>query len=77
MLIKLLLEMINKHISTYRVYVRWPGNKITHKTTTVSKAAAEVAWQELLLTSWERQCRPLGLAYTCDGKQVHYVNISE
>lgn len=60
---------------TYRVYVRWPGQRVTHKTNTESKAVADAAWEELKLVEWDEENKPLGLAYSCDGKQVDYIDL--
>jgi len=62
---------------TYRVYVRWPGQKVTHKTNTESKAVADAAWEELKNIEWPDDDKPDGLAYTCDGKQIYYVDLED
>jgi hypothetical protein len=63
---------------TYRVYVRWPGQKVSDKTVTESRAVADLAYQELITrTDWPGGTRPLGVAYTQDGKQVAYLNFEE
>ncbi len=62
---------------TYRVYVRWPKQRTSHKTVTPSKEVADAAWDELLSTSWDKDNRPIGLAYTQDGKQLDYVDLEE
>jgi len=60
---------------TYRVYVRWPGQRTSNKTVTPSKAVADAAWDELTSKSWPKGNTPLGLAYTHDGKQVEYIDL--
>lgn len=60
----------------YKVYVRWPGQRVTDKTTTESKAVADAAWTNLANSQWNDGRRPLGFAYTGDGKQVDYVDLS-
>lgn len=66
----------------YRVYVRWPNQRISHKTVTASKAVADAAWAELKLVEWAGGNTPVGLAYTYreNGKakpeQVDYVAFS-
>ncbi len=63
---------------TYRIYARWPpGQFPTHKTNTASKAIADAAWIELKNTKWEDGKKPIGLAYTCNGKQVDYVDLTK
>lgn len=61
---------------TYRIYARWPGQKVTHKTNTESKTVADVAWEELKQIEWEADNMPIGLAYNCDGEKVDYVDLS-
>ncbi len=63
--------------TTYRVYVRWPGQRATDKTTTESKAVADFAWDELNSLQWPDQPKPIGLAYSLNGKQVDYVDLPE
>jgi hypothetical protein len=67
---------------TYRVYVRWPNQRVSLKTSTASKAVADAAWAELKLLEWKDDNKPVGLAYTFreNGKakpvQVEYIAIS-
>jgi hypothetical protein len=61
---------------TYRVYVRWPGQRVTHKTNTESKAIADAAWEELKGIKWEGENKPVGLTYSCNGEQVDYVDLT-
>jgi hypothetical protein len=63
-------------MTTYRVYVRWPGQRATNKTTTDSKSVADYAWDELNSLQWDQE-KPIGLAYSQNGKQVEYVDLSE
>jgi hypothetical protein len=61
---------------TYRIYARWAGQKVTDKTVTESKAVADFAWEELLRLSWNGVDKPLGLTYTCNGKQLNYIDLT-
>jgi hypothetical protein len=62
---------------TYRIYVRWPKQKVSHKTTTDSKKVADAAWDELKNTQWEGENKPIGLTYSHNGTQVDYVDLSD
>ncbi|MVF24220.1 hypothetical protein EVC37_21815 [Methylocaldum sp. BRCS4] len=63
---------------TYRVYLRWPGQRVTDKTTTESRTVADLAYAELVnRTDWPGDERPLGVGYTKDGKQVQYHNFEQ
>jgi hypothetical protein len=60
---------------TYRVYLRWPAQKVTDKTVTESRSVAELAYKELVTrTDWPSDVKPLGVAFTEDGKQLAYYN---
>lgn len=60
---------------TYRVYLQWPAQKVTDKTVTESRAVAELAYRELITrTDWPADAKPLGVAFTQDGKQLAYHN---
>jgi hypothetical protein len=63
-------------INTYRIYARWAGQKVTDKTVTESKPVADFAWEELARVSWKGEVKPIGLTYTCNGKQVDYVDLT-
>jgi hypothetical protein len=62
--------------TTYRIYARWAGQKVTDKTVTESKLVADFAWAELRQVSWPGDNTPVGLTYTCNGKQVFYIDLS-
>jgi hypothetical protein len=62
---------------TYRVYVRWPGQRVSHKTNTISKTIADAAWNELLSLHWDKDNMPLGFAYTHNGEQVEYIDLED
>jgi hypothetical protein len=61
---------------TFRIYLRWPGQKVTDKTVTESKEVAEVAYNELVNREYGKQ-QPLGVAFTEDGKQIRYHNFGD
>jgi hypothetical protein len=63
-------------ITTYRIYARWAGQKVTDKTVTESKPVADFAWEELRRVSWEGEIKPIGLTYTCNGKQMDYIDLT-
>lgn len=63
---------------TYRVYLRWPAQKVTDKTITESRTVAELAYEELITrTAWPADAKPLGVAFTQDGKQLAYHNFTD
>ncbi|MDA8094895.1 MAG: hypothetical protein M0T84_13525 [Betaproteobacteria bacterium] len=57
--------------STYRVYLRWPGSRVSEKTVTQSPLIAAAAFRELLARE-DLRGSEAGLALTRDGKQVYY-----
>jgi hypothetical protein len=61
--------------TTYRIYARWAGQKVTDKTVTESKAVADFAWEELQRMREDYNFKPIGLTYTCNGKQMNYVDL--
>jgi hypothetical protein len=63
-------------ISTYRIYARWAGQKVSDKTVTECKKVADFAWNELQQVSWPGEIKPVGLTFTCNGKQVGYIDLS-
>ena len=62
---------------TYRVYVRWPGQKVSNKTNTESKEVADTAWNELKQLRWDDKQKPIGLVYSCNGKQLNYIDLTD
>ena len=56
---------------SYRVYLRWPPQRVTDKTVTDSATVAAFAYNELLDRA-ELRGQPVALAMTHDGKQLHY-----
>ncbi len=63
-------------MSTYRIYARLPDNKVSVKTVTESKAVADFAWNQLQGMAWPENSKPIGLTFTCNGKQLGYVNLA-
>lgn len=63
---------------TFRVYLRWPGQRVSDKTTTDSKAVAELAFRELESNA-ERLASQgaLGISFTENGKKVDYRRLSD
>ena len=56
---------------TFRVYLRWPGQRVTNKTTTESRTIAEAAYRELLERT-DLVGQQVDAALTEDGKQIAY-----
>lgn len=56
---------------SYRVYLRWPPQRVTDKTVTDSATVAAFAYNELLARA-ELRGQRVALAMTRDGQQVHY-----
>jgi hypothetical protein len=71
-----LTDNFEDFMSTYRIYARWPENKVSDKTVTESKAVADFAWNQLQAWAWPENAKPLGLTFTCNGKQLGYVDLS-
>ena len=63
-------------INTYRIYARWAGQKVTDKTVSECKPVADFAWAELRRLSLNKEVKPIGLTYTCNGKQVDYIDLT-
>ena len=57
---------------TFRVYVRWPSQRVSNKTKTESRAAAQVAFEELVGRSDLDTAGALGIAFSEDGRQIEY-----
>jgi hypothetical protein len=63
---------------TFRVYVRWPDQRVTKKTTIDSRAVAELAFRELESNAAQLTSQgALGIAYTDNGAQIEYVGLCE
>ena len=61
---------------TYRVYVRWPQQKVSQKTSTYSKRLADMAWEEVLQIDWG-DVQPVGISYTANNKAVKHHHFSK
>ena len=58
---------------TYRVYVRWPGQKTSHKTASESISIAQAAFDEITDNAARFiEQGALGVTFTKNGKQVNY-----
>lgn len=63
---------------TFRVYLRWPGQRVSDKTTTDSRAVADLAFRELEARSVLLAGQgALGISFTEDGKQIEYRRFDE
>jgi hypothetical protein len=63
---------------TYRVYVRWEGQRTTRKTTTDSEVMANAAFEELVADQENlRQQGALGITLGQDGRQLKYVVLDD
>jgi hypothetical protein len=63
---------------TFRVYVRWPGQQVTDRTSTESRAIAEAAYAELVKNAETFKTKgALGITFTESGKQVGYEELNE
>jgi hypothetical protein len=56
---------------TYRIYLRWPGGKVSHKTTTEVEEVAEFAFDHLRRMK-ELRGQTVSATMTLEGKNVHY-----
>ena len=62
---------------TLRIYVRWPNQVVTDKTTTESETVAALALDELKQQREGLKARgALGIAFSRDGKQAEYVELN-
>lgn len=57
--------------TTYRVYLRWPGSRVSNKTVTESPALALAAFRELL-NMHHLDGQEIGAALTMNGKQQYF-----
>lgn len=62
---------------TYRVYVRWPGQKTSDKTSTDSELVAYTAYDELADARERlRADGALGVSMSQDNKNVRYLELN-
>jgi hypothetical protein len=59
----------------YRVYARWPQQRVSHKTVTSSLAVAEAAFAELKAIPWSVH-RPIGIAFSDGQKTLKYLPLT-
>lgn len=72
------LKSLDLNPMTFRVYVRWPGQRVSDKTTTDSRAVAELAFRELESTATQLASQgALGISFTDNGKQIDYRRFAE
>jgi hypothetical protein len=63
---------------TYRVYLRWPAQKISNRTSTESRTVAQGAFDELSADAQRyTEQGAIGIALTLDGKQLQYHELAE
>ena len=55
---------------THRIYVRWPPQAASNKTTTDDRVVAQLAYDRLVART--DLVGALGVAWTCNGKQLAY-----
>ena len=55
----------------FKVYLRWPNSRVSHKTSTPSREVAEAAFAELLAMG-ELQGQEVGASFTEDGQNIAY-----
>ncbi len=61
----------------FRVYVRWPGQRVTHQTTTPSSRIAAAAYAQLAQEANVHGSRgALGIALTENGHQRTYLKLA-
>ncbi len=62
---------------TYRIYVRWPDQRVSDKTTTDNEMVAILAYGQLNTVADElRREGAVGIVYSADGKQVAYRDLT-
>jgi hypothetical protein len=61
---------------THRIYLRWPGQQVSDKTTTESKAVAQFAFDELIARQ-DLIGQQVDVAWTADGKQQAYHSFAQ
>lgn len=72
------LKRLELNAMTFRVYVRWPGQRVSDKTTTDSRAVAELAFRELESAAAQLTSQgALGISFTDNGKQIDYRRFAE
>ena len=62
---------------TFRVYVRWPRQRVSDKTVTSSRAVADAAFKELVERPGLAKQGALGIAFSEDGRQIDYRALQE
>ena len=63
---------------TFRIYVRWPSQRVTDRTTTESRGVADTAFSDLKArTSELEEAGAVGIAFTENGAQLDYVRLND
>lgn len=60
---------------THRVYLRWPPQRTSDKTSTEDPDVARFAFDQLKART-DLQGQPVAVAWTCNGKQLGYHDFS-
>lgn len=61
-------------LPTYRVYVRWPAQKVSERTVTQDRAIADQAFKQLALRKDSlRSAGAYGIAFTVGGERIEYL----
>jgi len=63
---------------TFRVYLRWPGQRVTDKTSTESRVVAEAAFADLVKQADAFAAKgALGITLTENGRQLDYHKLAD
>jgi hypothetical protein len=66
------------NLMTFRVYLRWPRQRVTDKTSTESRVVAEAAYSDLLKQAETFAAKgALGISLTEDGRQLQYHKLAD
>lgn len=60
----------------YRIYLRWPDQRVSDKTTTTSARVAEAAFRELLRRD-DLQGQRAAVVLSLDNRQLEYVRLDQ
>ncbi len=59
---------------TYRIYLRWPGQRVSNKTVTPDREVAEHALNRLC---YDYCGQDVAAVMTCNGKQLSYLELTD
>ena len=66
------------NLMTFRVYLRWPRQRVTDKTSTESRVVAEAAFADLVKQAEVFAAKgALGISLTEDGRQLGYHKLAD